>query len=587
MASVTSKLNDASLELFSLVWLHDNPDESHETEQKLRSMINRLVKFKDVHSCQKYIEEESQNTRIILVVSGRLGHELVPKIYKFRKIISIYVYCMDRERNKKWSEKYSKVKAVVVNSNELISYIKANHKKQKIIEEPLSINIFNAGKSTVGVNGQFIFHQVLLDCLLRLKTTAQDKRELLDICKNQYDGNSEELEKIREFQREYLPSKALWWYTRDSFFYKTLNAALRNQDIHLIFLFRSYISDIQQHLQNDQIKHPLKVYRSQLISNDELESLEKCSGQLISINSFFSTSIEYQQALAFLDTSSSSTNDLVPILFEIEADPKLVITKPFANITTYSEYPDELEVLFMTGSIFRLKNIERNRKTNICLVQMTLCSEDDLVLKDILTHMKKQLGKTDTNLQILSRFLTEMGQFDLAEKYLIRLLEQLSSTHPSRADIYEELARITSQNKKFDKSMEWRQKAINFKQQNESNQNNLTGQLRFCFQKIFFYRYFYIVTKEKKLDRLPSPYKPEKEQSVVDKDRCNKCFKTFESGSSRFTHHGVPYHEYCFLCDSCFQPMGTKKFTTENMKHYCLPCYDQKFAARCVGCHQV
>ncbi len=89
-----------------------------------------------------------------------------------------------------------------------------------------------------------------------------------------------------------------------------------------------------------------------------------------------------------------------------------------------------------------------------------------------------------------------------------------------------------------------------------------------------------LVPKEKKLDRLPSPFKPEN-------DRCNKCFKTFQSGESKFTNHGLVYHEHCFLCDSCFKPMGTKQFVLKDTKHYCLPCYDQYFAPKCAGCHQV
>ena len=46
---------------------------------------------------------------------------------------------------------------VVVDLNELISRMKEDHKIQKKIEEPLSINSFSAGKSTTGVNGEFVF----------------------------------------------------------------------------------------------------------------------------------------------------------------------------------------------------------------------------------------------------------------------------------------------------------------------------------------------------------------------------------------------------------------------------------------------
>ncbi|CAF5160798.1 unnamed protein product, partial [Rotaria sp. Silwood1] len=119
-----------------------------------------------------------------MIVSGRLGREIVPSIYELRQVISIYVYFTDKESNKKWADKFAKIKAVVVELDELVVQIKADHKIQKMVEEPLSINIFttstDAGKSTMGINGQFVFSQVLIDCLLRLKSNQTDTKELID-----------------------------------------------------------------------------------------------------------------------------------------------------------------------------------------------------------------------------------------------------------------------------------------------------------------------------------------------------------------------------------------------------------------------
>ncbi|CAF3311750.1 unnamed protein product, partial [Rotaria sp. Silwood2] len=220
------------VEILCLIWLDDsaNAKDNRDTEQKLRSIINILRKFQDVKHCQKFVEERSQNERVVMIVSGRLGREIVPSIYKLRQVISIYVYCMDKDGHKKWADKFAKVKAVVVELNELISRINDDHKIQKLVEEPLSINIFitgtDAGTSTTGVNGQFVFSQVLIDCLLRLKYTSTDKKELIRFCQQKYEGNSTELSNLREFNQDYSPNQVLWWYTRESFFYKTLNAVL-------------------------------------------------------------------------------------------------------------------------------------------------------------------------------------------------------------------------------------------------------------------------------------------------------------------------------------------------------------------------
>ncbi|CAF0776970.1 unnamed protein product [Adineta steineri] len=462
--------DDKCLEIFSLIWLDANVNvkDSRETEVKLRSIINHIKKFQDVKQCQQYIEQTSQKDRLVIIVSGRLGQEIVPYIHQLRQVISIYVYCMDKKNNEQWALKFAKVKPVVVDLDELVSQITADHKIQKKIEEPLSINIFttnvSAGKSTTGVNGQFVFSQILVDCLLQLKCTGTDENELIHCCYNEYKGNHSKLNNLREFEDAYLPDKVLWWYTRESFFYKILNAALRTQNIHMIFLFRAYICDIYCQLQKYQSERRLQVYRSQLMSIDELNSLKQNIGQFISVNSFFSTSDDRPTAL-FLLGDVTTPIDLERVLFEIDADPNIVTTKPFADIREHSYFPNESEVLFMIGSIFRLNNINRN-DDQIWIIKMTLCNDDEHDLKQVFMYMKRQIESGEMHLRILGNVLWEMGKFDLAEKYFTRSLQQLSSKDPLRISLYEDLGKLASQRGDYDMSMKWRQKLLTFKEEN-------------------------------------------------------------------------------------------------------------------------
>lgn len=111
MDDLVKNLDDRQLEIFCIIWLDDNKQDSDNraTEQHLRSIINRLKRFKNVDQCEKYIRERSSEDRLILIVSGRLGRKLVPIIYTIRQVISIYIYCMDEAGNREWSQKYVKV----------------------------------------------------------------------------------------------------------------------------------------------------------------------------------------------------------------------------------------------------------------------------------------------------------------------------------------------------------------------------------------------------------------------------------------------------------------------------------------------
>ena len=455
-----------SPETFCLIWLDSNLNEGRNTEQKLRLIINQLKKFQDLDECQDFIEKTSSKDRLIFIANGRLGREIVPNIHHLRQMISIYIYYADKKTTELWPSKFSKVKGVVTNLDELVSLITKDHRIEKKTEEPLSINIFSVGgKSTVGLNGKFVFSQVLIDCLLRLKSNDQDKNELIQLLKQQFNDNHYELENIKDFERNYRSSEALQWYTKECFFYKTLNSILRTENIHWMFLYRSFTLDLQEQLKKYQLNKIIEVYRAQIISKEELENLKKSIDQFISINSFFSTTSNYSKALSFFQLSKS-TEDTEKILFQIEADPHIVKTKPFANISRFSDFPDEEEVLFMIGSIFRLKNISFDDKNEFWIIEMTLSSDDDNQLKQVLMYMKQQTGQGATNLRILGEFLSEMGRLDLAEQYFYRLLKQIPSNDPLRGDLYEDLAKIASRSGDFDKSMEWRQKSIGFKGKN-------------------------------------------------------------------------------------------------------------------------
>jgi hypothetical protein len=103
---------DNHLETFCLIWLDAdvNVKGNRDTEQKLRTIINHLKKFHDVEQCQQYIEQRSQKDRLVLIVSGRFGREIVPSIHKLRQVTSIYVYCMDKKGNEQWACKFTKVR---------------------------------------------------------------------------------------------------------------------------------------------------------------------------------------------------------------------------------------------------------------------------------------------------------------------------------------------------------------------------------------------------------------------------------------------------------------------------------------------
>ncbi|CAF3667793.1 unnamed protein product [Rotaria socialis] len=460
---------NTNLETFYLIWLdpHVNTDKHHlEAQQRLRALISHLVTFDDVDTCRKYITQAPLKHYLVLIVSGQLGQKLVPRIHHINQVINIYVFCANKALHEKWAKEFQKVTAIFVSADDLISQIELDNKYRQKLAESLSFNTFNfndvqAGQSTVGLNGQFVYNQVLMDVLLRIKYNKADKSELIKLCNTQYRKDPTELAIVKEFQHHYTSEKALWWYTRDCFLYKILNKALRMQDIHVLFLLRSFCLDLCQQLQEIQCQSKIKVYRGQLVSKSELTTLKNSLNQLISMNSFFSTSVSPQEASAFLYSKYTST-DLERVIFEIDANPNVVTTKPFADIRSQSAFVKESEVLFMFGSIFRLGSIEKTGD-NIWRIRMTLCGENESGLKAVLQHMTNEYGNKKPNLHLLGMVLWKMGKFHLAEKYYQRMIRELQFNDPLIIDLYTDLSSIAAMRGSLDDSIHWKEKALEIK----------------------------------------------------------------------------------------------------------------------------
>ena len=334
------------------------------------------------------------------------------------------------------------------------------------VNQSLLIQIFQAdpkqGSTLSGLNGRFLHSQIFMDVLLRVKGTQLDKEEFLSRCKKDLQDNEAALNTLDEFQKNYSSDQALWWYTRETFIYQLLNQALRSQNIDLLFYLRFFIADIQRQLESQASSTPMRVYRGQFMSDDELQALRNSSGQYICTNSFLSTSINKDEALSFLDQPPDEGQR---VLFIIDADPRIEGTKPFANISVHSYFTDEQEVLFLLGSIFRIGRIQYVSVDRVWSIEMTLCSDHNHQLKPIFDCMKHEYGEGETGLLTFGRILRQMGKFDQAEKYYQRFLSRYDAHDQHKAQCYHLLGNIALDKGDYDSSLEYHLKSLEIKRQ--------------------------------------------------------------------------------------------------------------------------
>lgn len=58
-------------------------------------------------------------------------------------------------------------------------------------------------------------------------------------------------------------------------------------------------------------------------------------------------------------------------------------------------------------------------------------------------------------------------------------------------------------------------------------------------------------------------------------------------GSRKMEYKGNSWHETCFLCHRCQQPIGNKSFIPKDAGFFCVACFEKQFAYQCCACKKV
>jgi hypothetical protein len=112
------------------------------------------------------------------------------------------------------------------------------------------------------------------------------------------------------------------------------------------------------------------------MSNKEFDYFKELRGNIISINTFLSTTRSMQVALMYAGKYHGNPL-MTSIVFSIEKDFP-VNTRPYANISAYSLFPDEEETLFAMGSVFRIGNIRQLPNSNdVWIIHLKMTDQND------------------------------------------------------------------------------------------------------------------------------------------------------------------------------------------------------------------
>jgi len=105
------------------------------------------------------------------------------------------------------------------------------------------------------------------------------------------------------------------------------------------------------------------------MTQGEINQMLDNEGGIVSMNGFFSTSRDIDQAVQFA-LKKSQRNDVVGVLLEVEGDINLD-KMIFADIAQFSAYPKEQEVLFDLATIFKIVHVEYDTGRHLWVIQLS------------------------------------------------------------------------------------------------------------------------------------------------------------------------------------------------------------------------
>ena len=168
------------------------------------------------------------------------------------------------------------------------------------------------------------------------------------------------------------PSPLLTAYTAATGFYSLLNVDLAKLQVENLTCQENlslayYVGIIAGHPKFEELSYIGEVFRGMKITNDDLNQYE--TGTRILTKSFSSASQDKNVALIFSQTAAGTNTHLQVICtYEIRN------RRTALNIQSISEFEEELEVLIMPYSAFKIMDIQRYEQSpNEVEIQLKEC----------------------------------------------------------------------------------------------------------------------------------------------------------------------------------------------------------------------
>jgi len=349
----------------------------------------------------------------------------------------------------------------------------------------------------------YMYNQIIFELFeFDMLSTQQSKADLISFCVEKIHDNRDELKEFTKDLEEdrFKDEHAIWWYTRNSFFYELINNVIRIHDFLDIFRIRYAIIQLRNSLKGYELRKenfPPELFRAALINEVELklflEATEAKAKKIIQFRGFTSTTKKLDVAKIFAiinyhkinkqETNLKNDSDikLLSVIYRIKVDKSYDGIQMF-DIQHASAIEQEDEILLNYSCFVQIISVTKSEEYNIdyyvdCIfsnfdeIKETIDNEI-LEIKEIFVDKKKE--KIDNF--YLAKFLVKIKKAG----HLKDLLDMTTCINPSdEADRLNFLGLMSHSKSQFDdaltcyeKSLEIRQKVLVNRNEGDDENNN-------------------------------------------------------------------------------------------------------------------
>ncbi|CAF3817764.1 unnamed protein product [Rotaria sp. Silwood1] len=357
-------------------------------------------------NCDQYLH--NKRDPVFLIISGSCATQCLPRIHNLPAIDSIFIYCASPSKYKKMIDTNTKVVSCVSTERELLNQV---HWWTELKCSTQFYTCGNGFKRLTRDSSLFLAYFLVLNGI----PDGSTKEDMVDVCRAYYAENTIENENINEFEINYTQDQAIAWYTKSTFVYKMLKKTLRLFDLNKLYAFAFYIRDLQNQLENWHYtsSKTFFVYRGLTMSLVNIAQLQANVGNLVAPNGFLSTSrtrdiaMNYARKQTILEQGDNFCN----VLLEIEIGTDVSSSCIFADVSHVSAFPEEQEILFSIGTIFRINEVSLSSQTGIYIIKMKTANCKEYALVDKLLTIAREKFDEHTNQQLILKLLQYAQSF--------------------------------------------------------------------------------------------------------------------------------------------------------------------------------